>query len=93
MNKLEIIRDISTLLEQEEKDHYKPINAGNFWNNNYIECKSSGHRKKTLSVKQYLDKIKPYLGDIIINLQQSYTRKIQLKTAILFLLKMLMKNM
>ena len=51
MNKLEIIRDISTLFEQEEKNHYKPINAGNFWNNNYIECKSSGHRKKTLSVK------------------------------------------
>ena len=76
MNKLEIIRDIRTLFEQEEKDHYKPINAGNFWNNNYIKYKSSGHRNKTLSVKEYLDKIKPYLGDMIINLQKSYTWKI-----------------
>ena len=32
-----IIRYIRTLLEQEEKDYYKSIRVGNFWNNNYIE--------------------------------------------------------
>ena len=32
-----VIRDIRALFEQEEKDYYKPIREGNFWNNNYIE--------------------------------------------------------
>ena len=54
-----IIKDIKTLFEQEEKDYYKPIRVGNFWNKNYIEYESSGDRKKNLSVKEYLDKIKP----------------------------------
>ena len=43
--------------------------VGNFWKNNYIEYESSGDRNKNLQVKEYLDKIKSYLRDIIINLQ------------------------
>ena len=52
-----IIRDIRTLFKQEDDD-YKPIRVNNFWNNNYIEYESSGDRNN-LSVKEYLDKIKP----------------------------------
>ena len=63
------IRDIRTLFEQqEEKHYYKPIRVGNFWNNNYINYKSSGDRNKNLSVKEYLVEFKPYMRDIIINL-------------------------
>ena len=51
---------------------------GNFWNNNYNKYENSGGKNKNLSVKEYLDKIKPYLKDIIINLQKSDTWKIQL---------------
>ena len=51
-----MIRDIRTLIEKEEKD--KPMRVGNFWNN-YIEYKNSGDRDKNLSVKEYLDRIKP----------------------------------
>ena len=58
---------------------------GNFWNNNYIKYESSGDRNKNLSVKEYLDKIKPYLRDIIINLQKSDTWKIQLTIPINFI--------
>ena len=48
---------------------------------------------KNLSVKEYLDKIKPYLIDIIFNLQKSDTWKIQLTFAIKFIsLKILMKS-
>ena len=72
-----MIRDIMTLFKQED-DCYKPIRVGNFWNNNHIEYESSGGRNKNLSIKEYLDKIKPYLRDIIINLQKSDTWKIQL---------------
>ena len=73
------LRYIRTLFEQqEEKDYYKPITVGNFWNNNHIEYESSGDKNKNLSVKEYLDKSKPYLRDIIINFQKSDTWKIQL---------------
>ena len=32
----EAIEDIRVLFEQEE-DYHKPLRAGNFWNNNYVE--------------------------------------------------------
>ena len=51
----------------------------------YIEYESSGDRNKNLSLKEYLDKIKPYLRDIIINPQKSDTWKIQLTIAINFI--------
>ena len=54
-------------------------------NNIYIECESSSNRNKNLSVKEYLDKTKPYLGDTTINLQKSDAWKIQLTIAINFI--------
>ena len=79
-----IIRDIRTLFKQED-DFYKPIRVGNFWNGNYIKYESSGDKNKNLSVKEYLDKTKPYLRDIIINLQKSDRWEIQLTIAINFI--------
>ena len=76
-----IIRDITTHFKQED-DYYKLTRVGNFWNNNYIEYESSGDRNKNLSIKGYLDKIKPNLRDTIINLQKSDTWNIQLPIAI-----------
>ena len=66
------IKDQRMSLFKQENDYYKSIWVGNFWNNNYIEYESSGDRNN-LSVKEYLDKVKPYLRDIIINLQKSDT--------------------
>ena len=66
-------------------NYYKPIKVCNFWNDNYIEHESSGDRNKNQSVKEYLDKLKPYLRDIIINLQKSDTWKFQLAIAIYFI--------
>ena len=40
---------------------------------NYIEYESNGYRNKTLSVEKYLNKISPYLEDIINNLKKSDT--------------------
>ena len=68
-------------MNKKKKYYYKPIRV----NNNYIEHKSSGDRDKNLSVKEYLDKIKPYVRDMIINLQKSDTWKIQLTIAINFI--------
>ena len=80
-----IVREIKTLFEQEEKDYYKPIRVDNFWSNNCIEYESSGDENKNLSVKEYLDKIKHYLRDIIVNLQKFDTCKTQLTNAITFI--------
>ena len=66
------IRDIRSLFKR-EGDYFKPKRVSNFWNNNYIEYESNDDINKNLSVKEYLDKIKPYLRDIIINLQKSDT--------------------
>ena len=79
-----IIRDIRDLFEHEEEDYYKPVRVGNFWSNNYIEYKSKGDRKK-LSVKKYLNKIRPYLKDIINNLKKFDSWKIQLTITINFI--------
>ena len=52
-----IIRDISDLSEYEKEDYYQAAN--NFPSNNCIGYKTEGDRK-TLSVEEYLNKIKPY---------------------------------
>ena len=79
----QIIRDIRTHFEQEE-DYYKPKRVNSFWNNNYIEFESNDDKNSILSLDKYFNTIKPYLRDIIINLQSSDTWKIQLTSAFNF---------
>ena len=50
-----------------------------------MEYESSGDENKNLSLKEYLDKIKHYLRDIIVNLQKFDTCKTQLTNAITFI--------
>ena len=74
-----ILRDIKNLFEDKDEENYhKPVRVSNFWSNSYIEYKSNEGRDKTLSVEKYLNKISPYLKDIIYNLKKSDMRKIQL---------------
>ena len=78
-----ILRDIRNLLEnQEEKNYHEPVRVNSFWSNNYIEHESNGDRNETLSIEEYLTKIRTYLKDIINNLKNSDTWKIQLTIAI-----------
>ena len=79
-----INRNVSNLFEHEEEDYYKPATASNFWSNRYIEYKSKGDRK-TLSVEEYLNKIKPFLKDITNYLKKSDTWKIHLTIRINFI--------
>ena len=65
-----IISDIRNLFEHEEEDYYKPVRVDNFWSNNYIEYESEGDRNKILSVEEYINKIRPYLKDMINNLKK-----------------------
>ena len=67
-----ILRDIKNFLrhEEEEENYYKPARVSNIWSKNYIEYKSNGDRNKTLSVEEYLNKIRPCLKDTINNLKK-----------------------
>ena len=82
-----VLRNIKNFFEyeKEEVNYYKPVIVNNFWNNNCIEYKSSSDKNKILSVEKYLDKIGPYLGEIINDLKQSDTWKIQLTVRINFI--------
>ena len=51
--------------------YYKLVSVINFWSNNYIEYENNSNRNKTLSLEEYLNKIRPYLKDIINNLKKS----------------------
>ena len=70
--------DTRNLLKLGNEDYYKPIRVSNFYSNNYIKHESNGNRNKNLSSEEYLNKLKSYLKDIIIDLQISGTWKIQL---------------
>ena len=46
-----------------DEDYYKPITTRGAFNNKYIQ--SNADKGKNLSIKKYLNMIKPYLSDII----------------------------
>ena len=48
-----------------DEDYYKPIIARGAFNGSYIRYESKGDKGKNLSIKEYLNIIKPYLNDII----------------------------
>ena len=83
-SKDKIIRDIWIPFEQED-DYHEPKRLSNFWNNNYIEYESNGDKNKNLSLDEYLNKIKPYMSNITIGLQNSDAWKIQLTIAANFI--------
>ena len=72
-------------MHEKEWNYYKPVRVNYFCNNNYIEYESKGNKNKTLSVEEYLNKIRSYLKDMIDNLKKSNTWKIQLTIAIYFI--------
>ena len=60
------IRDVRNLFNLSiDEDYYKPIKTNDAFNNSYIVYESKGDKDKTLTVKEYLDMIKLYLGNII----------------------------
>ena len=63
-----IIRDIRTPFEQEE-GYYKLKRVNSFSINNDIEYGCNGDKNRNLSLYKYVNKIKPYLRDIIIDLK------------------------
>ena len=56
------IRDLFDLSIYE--DYYKPIIAKSAFGGSYIQYESKGDKGKNLSIKKYLNNVKPYLIDI-----------------------------
>ena len=82
-NSNKILRNIRTLYKSE--DYYEPIRTGNAFSSNYIEYESSGDNDKILSIKEYLDMLKPYLSNMINSYKIQDEWKIQLTTEINFI--------
>ena len=57
------VRDLFDLSIDE--DYYKPQITRGVFNNNYIQYESKGNKGKNLSIKEYLNMIKPYLSHIV----------------------------
>ena len=80
-----IPRDIRTLSEPEEEYH-KPIKIVNAFDDNYIGYESNEDKDKMVSIEKYLDKIEPYLNDLIDDdLETQGKWKIQLTMTINFI--------
>ena len=47
------------------EDYYKPIVINDAFNSNYIQYESKRDEDKFSSIKEYLNLIRPYLGDKI----------------------------
>ena len=60
------IRDVKDLFDLSiDEDYYKPIMTNGAFNNNYIQYESRGNKVKILTISEYLNMFRPYLGDII----------------------------
>ena len=66
-------------------NNYNSVRVNDFWSNNNTENRSKNNRNKTLSVEEYLDKVRKYLKDIINGLKKFDTWKIQLTITINFI--------
>ena len=75
-----ILTNIRNLFEIEEEENYKPAKVNNFGVTMLLKKESYGDKNKTLSVEEYLNKIRPYFKDIN-NLKNFDTLKIQLTIA------------
>ena len=80
-----VLRDIRALFELDEDDYYKPIRNVNVFSSNYTEYESSGDKDKSLSVKEYLNIIRPYSSDMINDLKTQDELKVELMMAINFM--------
>ena len=60
------IRDVNSLFDLSiDESYYKPIKTNDAFNSNYIEYESKGDENKNVSIKEYLNKIRTNLRDII----------------------------
>ena len=67
------------------KDSFKPYKFTSSLNSNYVEYRSDGDEDKNISIKEYLDEIRPYLNDIINDNKNKDEWKIQITMSLNFI--------
>ena len=79
------IHDMRYLFNEITKeDYYEPVEIKSAFNGNYIEHESRGDNDDNLLLEEYLNIIRPYLGDVIDNSRARSKWKIQLVMRIIF---------
>ena len=68
-----------------DNDYYKPIEIKRAFNGNYLLYDSNGNEDGLLYVHEYLNKIKPYLRDLIDFYNTEREWKVQLSMSITFI--------
>ena len=80
------IKGINNLFDLSiSEDYYKPIIVNSYFNNNYIQYESKGDKDKILTIRKYLNMIRPYLVNMINVHKNQSEWKIQLTMAINFI--------
>ena len=80
------IKGINNLFDLSiSEDYYKPIIVNSYFNNNYIQYESKGDKDKILTIRKYLNMIRPYLVNMINVRKNQSEWKIQLTMAINFI--------
>ena len=77
----EIIRD-SRFLDEPEENYYEPRKTKGAFGGNYVEYESNGDIGEVSPIEDYLNKIRPYLSDMIDKHKDAW--KIQLTAEITF---------
>ena len=62
-----VLRDTRTLHESHKEDYYKRKRIGNAFSSNCNEYERNRDKDKTLSTKDYVDEIRPYINNLIDN--------------------------
>ena len=70
--------------ELNEEDYYKPTEVKSAFDGSYMLYESKRDNDSKLSINEYFDIIKPYLGDMIDNQKTKVEWKIQLSMRVIF---------
>ena len=81
----EVLKDIRPLFESDEDHYCKPIRTSNDFSSNFIKHESNSDKNKSLSLKEYLNKIRPYLSNMINDLKTQGEWKIESRMEINFM--------
>ena len=81
----EVLKDIRRLFESDEDHYCKPIRTSNDFSSNFIKHESNSDKNKSLSLKEYLNKIRPYLSNMINDLKTQGEWKIESRMEINFM--------
>ena len=73
-----------TLFDSEDEYHYELVRVGNAFNESYMEYESRDDKNKKLSIEEYLNKVRPYLKNMINDLKLQGQWKFQLSITINF---------